>query len=211
MKKKNGFTLIELLIVVAIIGILAAIAVPNFLNAQMRARLARVQADLRSISTGLEMYSMDYGTYPTDAGRGYIGYTNPDGLRTGWIPITTPIAYINGSSLIDPFKAKYVEVDGTDRQFGDALYEMGAGNYNPDKFNNFPFVTWILLSIGPDSTLGREHADDTSLMANYPFSDAMFRFDATNGLTSNGDIQVFKEGQPASTVQNVDGRPWPHS
>jgi len=71
-------------------------------------------------------------------------------------------------------------------------------------------VTWILLSIGPDSTLGREFADDTSLMADYPFSSGMFRFDATNGLTSNGDIHTFKEGQPAHTVQMVDGRPWPH-
>ncbi len=210
MKQIEGFTLIELLIVVAIIGILAAIAVPNFINAQMRARLARVQADLRSISTGLEMYQLDNGTYPTDGGRGYIGYTNPTGLRTGWISMTTPVAYITGGNLIDPYKAKYVEVDGTDRQFGNALYELGAGNYNADSYNDFPFTTWILLSIGPDSTLGREHADDTSLMANYPFSDAMFRFDATNGLTSNGDVQMFKEGQPASTVKNVDGAPWPH-
>jgi len=109
MNGKQGFTLIELLIVVAIIGILAAIAVPNFLNAQMRARLARVQADLRSLSTGLEMYSLDHGTYPTDGGRGYNGYPNPVGLRTRWISMTTPVAYINGSNLIDPFKAKFVK------------------------------------------------------------------------------------------------------
>ena len=56
---RRAFTLIELLIVVAIIGILAAMAVPNFLNAQVRAKIGRVYADLRSIQTALEMYTID--------------------------------------------------------------------------------------------------------------------------------------------------------
>lgn len=52
MRKNTGFTLIELLIVVAIIAILAAIAVPNFLEAQMRAKVSRTKADMRSMVTG---------------------------------------------------------------------------------------------------------------------------------------------------------------
>jgi prepilin-type N-terminal cleavage/methylation domain-containing protein len=65
-RKTKGFTLIELLIVVAIIAILAAIAVPNFLEAQTRARVSRVKADIRSLATAIESYYVDHGTYPPD-------------------------------------------------------------------------------------------------------------------------------------------------
>lgn len=60
----KGFTLIELLIVVAIIAILAAIAVPNFLEAQTRSKVSRVKADMRTIATGLEIYRLDNNDYP---------------------------------------------------------------------------------------------------------------------------------------------------
>ncbi len=201
MSNQNGFTLIELLIVVAIIGILAAIAVPNFLNAQTKAKLARVQSDFKNIETAMEMYQLDHNTYPTDAWRGYMRRPN------GWIGLTTPVAYMGGA-LIDPFKAPFVEVADMDRQFGDALYEFGAGNHNPNGFNDWPFNDWMLNSLGPDSGLGPQEADDSSLMANYPFSTNLLRFDTTNGLVSDGDIYRFKGGEPAPEVQNVDGKPW---
>ncbi len=70
----GGFTLIELLIVVAIIAILAAIAVPNFLEAQTRAKVSRVKADVRSIATALEAYRIDQNLYPSDAGHGAPPY-----------------------------------------------------------------------------------------------------------------------------------------
>ncbi|MEO8376090.1 MAG: prepilin-type N-terminal cleavage/methylation domain-containing protein [Candidatus Sumerlaeota bacterium] len=63
---RSGFTLIELLIVVAIIAILAAIAVPNFLEAQTRAKVSRVKADMRSVATAVESYRVDYNRlFPT--------------------------------------------------------------------------------------------------------------------------------------------------
>lgn len=61
--KFKGFTLIELLIVVAIIAILAAIAVPNFLEAQIRSKVSRSKNDMRSIATALEAYFVDNNTY----------------------------------------------------------------------------------------------------------------------------------------------------
>ncbi len=63
----KGFTLIELLIVVAIIGIIAAIAIPNLLNAIDRGKQKRTMADMRSIATAIESYSVDNNFYPTAA------------------------------------------------------------------------------------------------------------------------------------------------
>ncbi len=92
-RKQAGFTLIELLIVVAIIGILAAIAIPNFLQAQVRAKVSRTQSDMRSTAMGIELYSTDNGSYPMDAQY----YTVIPALAS-FLPrlarLTTPVDYI---------------------------------------------------------------------------------------------------------------------
>jgi len=68
MRRQKGFTLIELLIVVAIIGIIAAIAIPNLLNAINRGRQKRTMSDMRTISTALGAYATDNVFYPRGAG-----------------------------------------------------------------------------------------------------------------------------------------------
>jgi general secretion pathway protein G len=64
MRRQKGFTLIELLIVVAIIGIIAAIAIPNLLNAIHRGRQKRSMADMRTIATAIGTYATDINYYP---------------------------------------------------------------------------------------------------------------------------------------------------
>jgi prepilin-type N-terminal cleavage/methylation domain-containing protein len=86
-----GFTLIELLVVVVIIGILAAIALPNFIGAQDKAREASVKGNMRTAQMGAEVYSTDHaGTYPQtiDALKPYYpGGSSSDGGTVGNAPV----------------------------------------------------------------------------------------------------------------------------
>ncbi len=112
---RRGFTLIELLIVVAIIAILAAIAVPNFLEAQTRAKVSKAKADMRSMSTAIESYYVDYNnyvrsTYQEGAADVVAQYSSWSGTTAGNIvdggffqDLSTPVAYIANAYMEDPF------------------------------------------------------------------------------------------------------------
>src|SRR5512141_2221378 len=99
-RKESGFTLIELLIVIAIIGILAAIAIPNLLSAVQRGKQKRTMADMRTLATAVEAYAVDNNNYPSATCAGGLFTDQGTALDTGSLTVLSP-TYIANPPRID--------------------------------------------------------------------------------------------------------------
>ena len=195
--RKKGFTLIELLIVVAIIAILALIAVPNFLEAQVRSKVSRQLSNMRTLVTAIESYHIDHSVYPlTTVDPFDLGL--PEEAQYKFYPgqLSTPVAYISsdapmedifrqGHNFTEPLAYQLMwhpsliyDPDGPYEHSGyqsDALHAAQRNRYGE----------YVLRSAGPDTYYycGPGYAGDYAAggwnLASY---------DPTNGTVSYGDI-----------------------
>jgi len=176
----KGFTLIELLIVVAIISILSAIAVPNLLEAQTRSKVSRVKADLRTCALALESYHVDHNHYPPWMD-GMNVEINPVSRRL--VPLTTPVAYITTVPTRDPFRDKRDPKLYNTYDYVDA--ESFARDGDPEPSFRSRGAEWRINSAGPDcfnSYGGPSYMN--------PDDNPGYDYDPTNGTISKGDIVV---------------------
>lgn len=173
-----SFTLIELLIVVAIIGILAAIAVPNFLNAQTRAKVARVVSDLKAITKAMEMYHLDRNSYINES-ESYVSLRGIDkpAPDAGLYFLLEPISYMSSIPL-DPFENKFATASGTT---GIDMYEVAVAPANPNPVKKF----YNINSRGPDQD------EDMGARSDLMNGTTVVTYAPSNGLYSDGDIYLF--------------------
>ncbi|MBM3333952.1 prepilin-type N-terminal cleavage/methylation domain-containing protein [Candidatus Sumerlaeota bacterium] len=212
----RGFTLIELLIVVAIIAILAAIAVPNFLEAQVRSKIARVKSDLRSLSIAEEAYRVDWNSYTFVQPAGTYTPWGSAGYWAGFRQLTTPVAYVT-SIPFDPFGASRYSatlVHPSVYELGCGAAGVGTANYAWAPGRGMPSDVYEIESDGPDKYDDTRGEFSTGAFPLWPSNQRVndpamaaqitqMIYDPTNGTVSSGDIFKVGGNKPGGLVFDV--------
>ena len=201
-RERLAFSLIELLIVTAIISILASIALPNFMEAQIRSKVSRVKADCISLRTAIEAYRLDHAAYPYRR--------NEDASDSDIIPIpkisecssqmsvlTTPVGYMNYLP-VDIFNTTVASPNNLLDYYDN---QQVAWMINSRKLLGFAYffkptdVNWLVVSAGPDGYLGPFSDTYSTVATPDVLKGTMYSaYDPTNGTTSRGNIYVGPDG-----------------
>jgi len=187
---RPAFTLIELLIVVAIIAILAAIAVPNFLEAQTRSKLSRVKTDMRTMAVALECYITDHNA-PPPGQNDYVdllGLSLRDANLRAQVRLTTPVAYLTSIPL-DPF---FVAQNDPHERKQYTYMAFDKGDTGPHYACFVKGYTWGLQSKGPSMKNPPTGYGMQNIVA-IPYVDDIY--DATNGTNSSGVVIRTNKGE----------------
>ena len=190
-RRFKGFTLIELLIVVAIIAILAAIAVPNFLEAQVRSKVSRMYSNLRTTATALESSFTDNNKYPlcTDTPFGTFPLAEQWKVWPG--ALTTPVKFVSSEeTLIDVFRASHnfkTKLANTIMYLPSEFYTQKYNYSDPSVYrlqlNRYGY--WTIRSAGPDTW----YQNYFGMKGDYDAGGwGQASYDPTNGTVSGGDI-----------------------
>lgn len=203
MSKRHAFTLIELLIVVAIIAILAAIAVPNFLEAQVRSKVSRQLSNMRTVATALEAYAVDTNHYPPTTIEPYDIAAAPGDPAASTLykiyphyTLTSPVAYISSdAAMIDIFRAGH----NYQGRLANQIMWLPSFLYDPDgPYNHLKgastyaaqrnrYGLWVMRSAGPDAYYQNVLGDKADYGTG-PGGWNRAGYDPTNGSVSGGDI-----------------------
>ncbi|MGB9856569.1 MAG: type II secretion system protein [Dictyoglomaceae bacterium] len=149
MRREKGFTLIELMVVIVIIAILAAVALPNFMGATEKARESAVRSAMKTIQTALEMYATDHsGTYPDDTEATFTGILQY--LPGNAFPKSpaTNTSYSPGSNLLlGETAAPETNSNDTGKQYAIVYqYDPVANSYTLDGYNRTNTTKVLTLS-----------------------------------------------------------------
>ena len=205
----NAFTLIELLIVVAIISILASIAVPNFVEAQTRAKVARIAADMRTILVGLESYMVDHNAYPMrHSVNERLPHLGTKAIQMG--RITTPIQYLTSLPKDIFAQRQRAPNDGIDywdsrqvRQFLAPRYSLPASGWEGVRDWG-----WLMVSVGPDGVIGGhliQPLDYPTQGSKEAIGTMYVQYDPTNGSVSWGNLYRFQGDKPPTPILQPKG------